>query len=161
VPDDRGHRSRARAAAGALFTDPGGRVLLVRPTYRPGWDIPGGYMEHGETPLQTCRREVREELGIEPQIGRLLVVDWSPHPDEGDKVVFIFDGGTLSADDVAAIRLPPDELSEYAFHAVEDAATALASRAVGRVTSAASAQRTGVTLYLELGIQPWEGASPA
>jgi 8-oxo-dGTP pyrophosphatase MutT (NUDIX family) len=154
MPDDRADRPRARAAAGALFTDASYRVLLVRPTYKPGWDIPGGYMERGETPFETCRREVREELGIEPPIGRLLVVDWAPDPAEGDKVVFIFDGGMLAPADLAHIQLPPDELAECAYHSQEDAATALPPRLVGRIAGAARAQREGLTLYLEQGQEP-------
>ena len=62
--------AQARAAAGALFFDDSGRVLLVRPTYKPSMDIPGGYVEPGETPYEACVREVQEELGIEPAIGR-------------------------------------------------------------------------------------------
>jgi len=71
-----------RVAAGVLFRDAQGRVLLVKPTYKDGWDIPGGYVEPGESPKQAARREVLEELGIEPPIGRLLVVDWAP-PERG------------------------------------------------------------------------------
>ncbi len=87
-----------RVAAGVLFFDEADRVLLVRPSYKPGWDIPGGYVEPGESPKQACVREVNEELGITPPIGRLLVVDWAPHPDEGDKMLFVFDGGVLAAE---------------------------------------------------------------
>ena len=83
-----------RMAAGVLFRDPEGRVLLVKPSYKAGWDIPGGYVEPGESPKQAAQREVLEELGIEVPIGRLLVVDWAPHPNEGDKILFIFDGGS-------------------------------------------------------------------
>jgi ADP-ribose pyrophosphatase YjhB (NUDIX family) len=82
-------------AAGVLFRDERGRVLLVKPSYKAGWEIPGGYVEPGESPKQAASREVREELGVQPPIGRLLVVDGAPHPDEGDKVLFIFDGGEL------------------------------------------------------------------
>ena len=49
--------------------------------------MPGGYVETGETPAQAAAREVREELGIEVPIGPLLVADWAPHPDEGDKLL--------------------------------------------------------------------------
>jgi hypothetical protein len=37
--------ARKRIAAGALFRDEDGRVLLVDPTYKPTWDLPGGAVE--------------------------------------------------------------------------------------------------------------------
>lgn len=43
-----------------------GRVLMVRT--RKGWSFPKGHMEPGETPVQTARREVWEETGIEAEI---------------------------------------------------------------------------------------------
>ena len=53
----------------AWLTDGGGRVLLVRPSYRDGWLPTGGFLRKGETPLETVTREVREELGVEAAIG--------------------------------------------------------------------------------------------
>lgn len=85
--------ARPRTAAGVLFFDEEDRILLVKPTYKPGWEIPGGYLHEGETPSEGAAREVKEELGITPPIGRLLVADWAPHPAEGDKLLFVFDGG--------------------------------------------------------------------
>src|SRR5438270_14050650 len=105
VVDDPSTRSRAYVAAGMLFFDGAGRIMLVRPTYKEYWDIPGGYVEAGETPAQAAAREVREELGIGAAVGPLLVADWAPQPDEGDKLLFIFDGGTLTAEQLAAVRL--------------------------------------------------------
>lgn len=43
-------------AAGTLFVDPDGRVLLVHPTYKAGWDMPGGHVEPGESPARLARR---------------------------------------------------------------------------------------------------------
>lgn len=73
-----------RITAGALFVDEG-RVLLVRKTYGNQWDIPGGYVDIGESPASACRRELSEELGIDREPQRLLVVDWAPNDGEGDK----------------------------------------------------------------------------
>ncbi|MGH3468070.1 MAG: NUDIX domain-containing protein, partial [Thermocrispum sp.] len=67
-----------RVAAGALFVD-GSRVLLVRKTYGNRWDIPGGYVDRGETPIEACEREIREELGLERSALRVLVHDWAPN----------------------------------------------------------------------------------
>jgi 8-oxo-dGTP pyrophosphatase MutT (NUDIX family) len=49
----------------------GDEVLLVRHTYgnRRQWDLPGGSIKRGETPLETARREMQEELG-------LTISDW-------------------------------------------------------------------------------------
>src|SRR5258708_23595711 len=50
------------ASAGALIFDRAGRLLILKPTYKSGWTIPGGVMEaDGETPRGACRREVRQE----------------------------------------------------------------------------------------------------
>ncbi len=140
------------SAAGALFLDERGRVLLVEPTYKPRWEIPGGVIEPGETPSAACAREVAEELGLDLHIGRLLVVDWAPHPDQGDKVLFVFDGGLLEAAAVATIRLPADELASYAFVVPGEVGGRLPPRLARRVTVALAAKADGTVRYLEHGM---------
>jgi 8-oxo-dGTP pyrophosphatase MutT (NUDIX family) len=152
VADNPLDRSRPLVAAGVLFFDEAGRVLLVQPTYKDHWEIPGGYVETRETPVQAAAREVREELAIEATVGPLLVADWAPHPEEGDKLLFIFDGGTLSARQISAIRLQADELASYTFSDLSKAVTLLIPRLGRRVAAAVNAHHTRCTIYLESGI---------
>ncbi len=48
----------------ALAVDGEGRVLLVRHSYLPGWHLPGGRVDKGETACAAAIRELREETGL-------------------------------------------------------------------------------------------------
>jgi ADP-ribose pyrophosphatase YjhB (NUDIX family) len=48
----------------AVIADPENRVFLVRHGYVPGWHVPGGGVETGETLLEALRKEAMEEGNI-------------------------------------------------------------------------------------------------
>ena len=81
---------RIPASAGALIFDGAGRLLVLKPTYKSGWTVPGGQMEdNGETPWEACRREVREESGLVIDRGRLVCVDFlRPRPRDRGECAF-------------------------------------------------------------------------
>ena len=138
--------------AGALFRNAAGHVLLVNPTYKPSWEIPGGIVDEGESPRQCCQRELQEELGYAGAVGRLLVVDWLPNlRDRGDRVLFIFDGGVVDDDFADTVTLPPDELSECRFVDLDDASGYLGPGMVRRIREAVAHAITQTTGYLEFG----------
>ncbi|BDH16216.1 NUDIX domain-containing protein [Streptomyces hygroscopicus] len=145
--------ARPRMAAGALFFDEQGRVMMLEPTYKDYWEIPGGYVETGESPLQACVREVREELGISPEVGRLLAVDWAPSPSEGDKVLYLFDGGVLLAELREQIQLQTAEIGAYGFHSLDALSALTIPRLARRIQAAAQAQYEGRMVYLEHGFE--------
>lgn len=133
----------AVAAAGALFVrtgDEGDELLLVHKTYGIGWE--------GTWNRANRRREVAEELGIECAPGRLLVHDWAPHPGEGDKVLYVFDGGVP---DVRAITLSSPELDRWEWVPAGRLGAVVVSRLARRIRRALDARARGITLYLEQG----------
>ncbi|MFF7372302.1 NUDIX domain-containing protein [Streptomyces tricolor] len=148
-----------RMAAGALFFDAAGRVLMVEPSYKDYWEIPGGYVEVGESPLHAAIREVQEELGITPPIGRLLAVDWAPNEAEGDKVLYLFDGGQLTKDDLRAITLQPEELKSFEFVSPAQIAERTIPRLARRILAAAEARNEAAPVYLEHGQKPGSEAA--
>lgn len=151
MADDPADWSTPRVASGVLFFDDEGRVLVVHPTYKDALDVPGGYVNAGETPREAATREVREELGLDVELGSALVVDWAPRPGEGDKVLFLFDGGVLDTDAQSRITLQSEELSEFSFLSLTECQTLLIERLAQRVTAGVEAREQGLTSYLENG----------
>ena len=141
------------AAAAALFTNQAGRVLLVKPNYRDHWSLAGGILEHGEPPHVGCRREVSEEIGLDIEPGRLLVIGWmAPDGVRTRPVVhFVFVGGVLA--DGTSIRLQESELDDYRFVDAGDLARYLPPFISARVAAALRGRSTGATVYL-----PWTGS---
>src|SRR5215469_4473180 len=153
------------ASASALIFDSRGRRLILRPTYKSGWTIPGGVMENdGETPWQACRREVREECGLEVTAARLACVDFrSPRPGRSSGIRFLFDCGQLDARALQSITLQRDELADHRLVPVADALVLLRKPIRRRVRAAVrrsgTARRRG-TIYLEDG-RPVSAVRPA
>lgn len=66
-------------AASAVVLDEEGALLLQRRSDSGYWSIPGGAMEPGEDIAACCRRETREETGVEIEIVRLVGIYSDPH----------------------------------------------------------------------------------
>jgi 8-oxo-dGTP pyrophosphatase MutT (NUDIX family) len=99
-----------------------------------------------------ARREVREELGLDLAVGRLLCVDWvSPHGPWDDTLMFLFDGGTLTAAESASVRLLDKELVAFQFCTEDQAARLLRRYVWRRVRAALQALQTGQVRYLQDG----------
>ena len=142
------------AGAGAIFRDANGGILLVKPSYRETWEIPGGGLEHGEDPWAAAVREVKEETGLELRPGRLLAVDWIPPQDDGRPALanFLFDGGLPGTDPGRQdIRLQDGELTSWTMAAPGQWEDLLAPHMARRVRACADALDTGTTAYLQYG----------
>jgi len=137
------------AAAAALFTDQAGLVLLVKPNYRDHWQLPGGILEHGESPQAGCAREVGEEIGLSITADRLLTIDWvAPDQVRPKPIVhFVFDGATLRPDQIERIVLQREELDDYRFTGAY--APLVTPPIAARISASLNARRsTGPSAYV-------------
>jgi len=141
-------------AAGVLLFDEQDRVLLVDPTYKAGWEFPGGVVEPGEAPARAGMREVTEETGLTlDDVPPLLVVDWeSPTPPGFGGLRLLFDGGRLDAAAARQMLLPGPELRDWRFVTEQEAADLLPPVRYERLRWALRARERGAALYLEAGV---------
>ena len=140
---------KKRVGAGVLIVDENMRVLLVEPTYKETWEVPGGMVELDESPRGAVRRECREELGFDVEIGRLLVVDWvSQGRTPGDGLMLMYATSPVKTHQIV---LPPEELRSWEWcdrEAVSDRVKEFQSR---RIFASLEALREGTFLELENG----------
>jgi len=112
--------------------DEAGRILLARRAGEPDagkWDLPGGFLEEGEHPLDALLRELREETSLELEPLELVAIEMDVYGDglEAPSTLNLYwearvlSGDPRPADDVSELRwFAPDELpdgDELAFHA--------------------------------------------
>jgi 8-oxo-dGTP pyrophosphatase MutT (NUDIX family) len=125
--------------ASMLVHDENGKFLMVRQSYRRDktWSFPGGGVEEGEFPAEGARRESLEEVGLDVAPGALLMVDWRPRDAERPPLVhYIYDGGLLTPEDIARIRLQAGEIDEYGFFDLDSARDRLAPHTYERLMHA-------------------------
>ena len=75
-------RKHIEIAAAIIIDD--GRIFATQRGYgkfKDGWEFPGGKIEQGETPQQAVKREVREELDTEIEVGELFDTVEYDYPD--------------------------------------------------------------------------------
>lgn len=125
------HFTDPKVGVGVLVIDQG-RVLLVRRAMMPEkgkWSIPAGFLDFGEDPRVTARREVWEETNLDVEIGDLIDVYHNPQAtNQGGASIFILfqativDGKLEAGDDAeAAGFFGPDDLPVLAFESTRDA----------------------------------------
>jgi 8-oxo-dGTP diphosphatase len=150
---------RVPASAGALIFDRRGRLLILKPTYKSGWTIPGGVMEaDGETPWQACQREIREECGLDVAGGHLVCTDFRrPTESNPGGIRFLFDCGALRDSEFDSVVLQAEEIVEHRLVPLADALPLLRKpirRRVRAVRKRNGSPRKHAVVYLENGRPP-------
>ncbi len=154
VPPEQYYKSVPRKwmATNVLLFNPEGKFLIVKPTYRDHWLMPGGLIEANEPPTHGAIRELSEEIGL--TIDKLDLVCVAYHRDDdgikGDRVVFVFDGGLLRESQISSISLGEDELSEFRFVTLAESLPLLGTMFEKRIPAALQARKQRRIIYLEI-----------
>ena len=143
-------QARKRVSAKAIIRDQDGRILLVNPTYKEHWDLPGGMAEANEPPSAALMGEIAEELAVNVTVGRLLALDWvGPYGPWDDQLIFVFDGGALASHVIDNMKIADSELCDCNFFPLHDAKRLLREDVAIRLDRAVSSLRTDATHYGE------------
>jgi len=149
---------RIAASAGALIRDEAGRVLILKPSYKGAWTIPGGQIQpDDESPWEACQRETFEECGLRIEQGRLACVDFlRSKPTRPSGVRFLFDCGAMTAEQLSAITLDGQEIIAHQFAELIEALELLSGPIRRRVAAVAGQKHC---VYLEEG-RPLSAVTP-
>ncbi|MFE1190012.1 NUDIX domain-containing protein [[Kitasatospora] papulosa] len=139
----------------AIVRTADGRMLVLDPPYKPGWDLPGG-MNEDELPVAGLMRELHEELGLRLSVGRLLAVDVTPPEVYGRTLLSWIYAVNLPAHvtSVDELRLQADEIAGAALLSDQDALERFPPPLRRRVEAALAAERNGCIAALHDGFAP-------
>jgi 8-oxo-dGTP pyrophosphatase MutT (NUDIX family) len=90
-------------------------LLILKPSYKEGWNLPGGVTDKFESPYQTVIRECKEETNLDIQIKELVLIDYIQETIDGhnfDHVEFYF---TAIAKSFTDIKIDNEEVIDYKF----------------------------------------------
>jgi mutator protein MutT len=111
-----------RVAAGIIRRDDGAILITQRldeGSFGGCWEFPGGKLERGESYAEALRRELREEIGVETEIGDAVFTLIHPYPKKTIKLRFMearIVSGTPRAIEVADWRwVAPADLRRFRF----------------------------------------------
>lgn len=113
------HYRNPGVGAAVVIRDDAGRLLMVRrgpEASRSGlWAIPAGFVDYGEDIRDAARRELREETGLEAELGPVVHVASNFHDPE-KLTVGVWFSGTVTGGELQA----GDDVDDVAFFALSD-----------------------------------------
>jgi ADP-ribose pyrophosphatase YjhB (NUDIX family) len=143
---------KKRMGVGTLIFNEKDEILIVKPSYKDHWSTVGGVIDENESPQVACKREVKEEIGIDLKEVKFLCVDYTSNGGErGESLQFIFFGGKLNKNEIKNIKLDGKEIVEYKFIKINGALPLLSEKLRIRLPKCLDALKNNTAIYLEDG----------
>lgn len=145
---------KKRMGAGIMLFNKNNEILIVKPSYKDHWSVPGGSVEENESPKEACIREIREEINIAIDDPKFLCIAYysnESEPTKGESLQFMFYGGVLKDDQISNIRLADGEISEYKFFKTDEALPLFNKKSQYWVLKSLEAIKNNSAIYLENG----------
>ncbi len=139
---------KKRMGSGVLLFNDKNELLIVKPTYREGWIIPGGTVEKNESPRAACIREAKEEVGLDIKDVKFICLDYRIN-DEGENLQFLFYGGIVAENQIGDIKLQESELSDFKFVGLGNMEKYLIPSLAKRIFKCIDAIKNNKPIYLE------------
>lgn len=137
-------RSNKIASAAGILKREDGKFLLVKPSYKDEWLLPGGGVDGKEHPSFACVREFMEEVNLDIEIRKILLLSSKVFEYEGENFEsfnFLFE---VCCEDLSLLQVDGEEIVDYRWVEVEEAKDLMSKSWKKRLES------LNVSFYLEI-----------
>lgn len=144
---------KKRLGTSILIFNKKGELLIVKPSYKDNWILPGGVVEKNESPLQAVLRETREEINLKLKNLIFLAIDFVPQSGfKSDYLHFVFSAGQLKDKELGKIKIDNQEIIDFKFLPPSEAIKLLRKKIQRRLPACLKALKENKTFYLEQGL---------
>lgn len=140
---------RKRVHVAVLVFNKNNELLILKPTYKDNWSLPGGVVEKDESPQAACARELNEETGLSVDNPVFLAVQYLTDSERGDALFFMFDGGVTDESIMRTQFVANEEIQEWKFVPVTQVADFVTEGIMTRIQAGLSAKESSSAIYCE------------
>lgn len=127
------------------------QLLIVKPSYKDGWSVPGGGVNIDETPMIAALRETKEEVNLDLENITLVCVEYTTKKGiKPETLQFIFYGGELEESEISKIMLNKNEHSDFRFVDISEAISLFSERLQYAMPFCVEAIKNKNMAYIEL-----------
>ena len=107
--------AKRHTSSGAFIFNEQNQLLILKPSYKDGWNLPSGITEVHESPYQTVIRECKEETNLNIEIQDLVLVDYIREKIKDKKYDYVEFYFTVKATNLSDITIDNEEIIDYKF----------------------------------------------